>query len=152
MIHLFMAYLCSCIITGQMKNKPETLNPNVLNYISWLELPKYAYVFQHESHSNHFHRLLGKQSYLVAQPLPAVKQDLLTAKNLLHAHYFAYPYGQYNDNTINILKEIGIRMAFTTKVGRVYPGSPEYELNRNAVYPYTTMRQFMQIVRISSAK
>jgi peptidoglycan/xylan/chitin deacetylase (PgdA/CDA1 family) len=133
-------------ITGQMKNKPETFNPNKLNYISWPELPKYADVFDYESHANHFHKEIGKKCYMVVKPVSEVKNEIHTLHQLIHGSYFAYPYGQYNRNLIHILKDEGYHMAFTTKAGRVYPGSHKLTLNREAVYPYTTWVQFKAIV------
>jgi peptidoglycan/xylan/chitin deacetylase (PgdA/CDA1 family) len=134
------------LITGSMQNKPEKFNPDILNHVSWSELPKYSDVFAYEAHAHKFHRLLGKESFMLAQPLPAVKNDIHTVKELTHSHYFAYPYGQYNQDTIKILKEEGFHLAFTTRKGRVYPGSPKFELNRYAIYPYTSIKKFKKIV------
>nr|WP_051330790.1 polysaccharide deacetylase family protein [Aneurinibacillus terranovensis] len=137
------------LMTGSMKKNPEKFNPDILNHVSWSELPKNSDVFTYEAHAHHFHRLLGKESFMVAQPLAAVKNDIHTVKQLTHSLYFAYPYGQYNLNTINILKEEGFHLAFTTRAGRVYPGSPKFELNRYAVYPYTSLKEFKKIVGIN---
>ena len=35
--------------------------------------------------------------------------------------YFAYPNGDYNTNTLNLLKRTGYKLAFTTKPGRIDP-------------------------------
>ncbi|WCK52713.1 polysaccharide deacetylase family protein [Aneurinibacillus sp. Ricciae_BoGa-3] len=139
-------------ITGQMKNKPETFNPDKLNYISWPELPKYADVFAYESHANHFHKEIGKKCYMVVKPVSEVKNEIHTLHMLMHGAYFAYPYGQYNHNLITILQNEGYRMAFTTKTGRVYPGSNKFLLDRNAVYPYTTWAQFKTLVEDPKAE
>jgi peptidoglycan/xylan/chitin deacetylase (PgdA/CDA1 family) len=133
-------------ITGSISNSPEHWDPDKLNHISWPEIPKYADVFKIESHTHRFHRMLNGKGYLITQPLKLVKEDIATSKKLINASYFAYPYGQYNENTIRILKELGFKMAFTTKKGYVYPGCPKYEINRIAIYPYTSFRQFKHIV------
>ncbi|WP_336515904.1 polysaccharide deacetylase family protein [Pollutibacter soli] len=49
--------------------------------------------------------------------------------------YFAYPNGDYNKNTLVLLKKLNYKMAFTTKPGRIDPGSvdplqiPRYSIN-----------------------
>lgn len=134
------------VITGQMKKQPEKFNPDKLNYISWPELSKYSDVFEYEGHANHFHKDINKQCYMIIKPATEVNQEIHTLHKLIPGNYFAYPYGQYNRTLIGILKENGYHMAFTTKTGRIYPGSPKFELNRNAVYPYTSFNQFKQIV------
>ncbi|WCK54883.1 polysaccharide deacetylase family protein [Aneurinibacillus sp. Ricciae_BoGa-3] len=137
------------LVTGLMRKDPEKYDPDILNHVSWAELPKNSDVFTYEAHAHRFHRLLGKKSFMIAQPLAAVKNDIHTVKELTHSVYFAYPYGQYNLNTLNILKEEGFHLAFTTRPGKVYPGSPKFELNRIAIYPYTSQRKFKRIVGIS---
>jgi peptidoglycan/xylan/chitin deacetylase (PgdA/CDA1 family) len=134
------------LMTGPMNQKPDTFNPDKLNYVSWAELPKYSDVFDYQSHAHNFHRLMEKKSWFVAQPLSAVKNDIHTLKQLTHGTYIAYPYGQYNPYTIDIVKQEGFHLAFTTHQGRVYPGSPLYELPRYGVYPYTSLKEFKKII------
>ena len=42
----------------------------------------------------------------------------------------AYPYGDYDDEVIDICKKAGIKMAVTTDAGRVHVGSFPYDLKR----------------------
>ena len=44
--------------------------------------------------------------------------------------WLAYPYGDYDDEVIDICKEAGIKMAVTTDAGRVHVGSFPYDLKR----------------------
>ncbi|WP_051331032.1 polysaccharide deacetylase family protein [Aneurinibacillus terranovensis] len=136
------------LITGKVPPKPQHFDPNKLTSISWPEIPAHSDVFNIQAHTHKFHRMLNGKAYLVAKPPAEVKQDLQACRALTHADYFSYPYGKYNETDIAILKNLGFRMAVTTKPGYVYPGSPKYELPRNTVYPYTTINQFKQIVGI----
>ncbi|WCK53310.1 polysaccharide deacetylase family protein [Aneurinibacillus sp. Ricciae_BoGa-3] len=140
------------LMTGPMQQKTETFNPDKLNHVSWSELANYSDVFDYQAHAHNFHRLIGKTSWFIAKPLPAVENDIHKVKELTHAIYFAYPFGQYNPDTISLLKKEGFRMAFTTRKGRVYPGSPIFELPRNGVFPYTTLNQFKKIIGLNSHK
>ena len=44
--------------------------------------------------------------------------------------WIAYPYGDYDDEVIEVCKEAGIKMAVTTDAGRVHVGSYPYDLKR----------------------
>lgn len=44
--------------------------------------------------------------------------------------WLAYPYGDYDDQVVEICKKIGIKMAVTTDAGRAHVGSYPYELKR----------------------
>ncbi len=45
-------------------------------------------------------------------------------------HWIAYPYGDYDEEVIDICKKAGILMAVTTDAGRVHVGSYPYDLKR----------------------
>ncbi|WP_246320961.1 polysaccharide deacetylase family protein [Paenibacillus germinis] len=49
------------------------------------------------------------------------------------ADVFAYPFGEYNEDTLKILKEEAFRYAFTTKEGYATPNQSPYELSRIVV-------------------
>jgi peptidoglycan/xylan/chitin deacetylase (PgdA/CDA1 family) len=136
------------LITKQVRKQPEIFNPDKLNYVSWPELPRYSDVFQYEGHTDGFHRMIGKTSFLLAKPQEDVLIDLELSKMLLNAHYFAYPYGQYNKNTIQLLKKAGYTMAFTTRPGKVHPGTPSFEVPRYGILSTTTTQQFKNMVGI----
>lgn len=57
-----------------------------------------------------------------------------------------YLYGQYKSQTTGILKDIDMKMAFTTKDGKVKIGENLYQLNRVAVNYDTTLSQFKDAV------
>ncbi len=44
--------------------------------------------------------------------------------------WLAYPYGDYDDEVIDICQKAGIKMAVTTDAGRVHVGSYPYDLKR----------------------
>ena len=48
--------------------------------------------------------------------------------------YFAYPNGDYNSNTLNLLKRTGYKLAFTTKPGRIDPANVDpYQIPRFSI-------------------
>lgn len=50
------------------------------------------------------------------------------------ADVFAYPFGEYNEDTLKILKEAAYRYAFTTKEGYASSNQSPYELSRIVVH------------------
>lgn len=135
-------------ITESIRKQPEVFNPDKLNYISWPELPRYSDVFQYEGHADRFHRMVGKKSFLLAKPSEDVLIDLGLSRMLLDAHYFAYPYGQYTKDTIQLVKKAGYTMALTTRPGKVHSGTPPFEVPRYSILSTTTIRQFKNMVGI----
>ncbi len=63
-------------------------------------------------------------------------KEIVEANKALKYHlgidntWLAYPYGDYDDEVIEICKQAGIKMAVTTDSGRVHVGSYPYDLKR----------------------
>ena len=55
---------------------------------------------------------------------------------------FAYPYGNFNDETARIVAECGFDAAVTVEEGTVGPDAPLYRLPRNSIDASTTLAQF----------
>lgn len=60
---------------------------------------------------------------------------------------FAYPFGQYNEQAKKVLTEAGIRIAVTTKSGRVYKGSNKLELPRMRIMDGMSLNSFKNVVK-----
>lgn len=58
-------------------------------------------------------------------------------------HFFSYPYGRYNDATIDSLKEAGYLGAFTIKRGKIGKGDNPYELKRLVIKGYNRKFNFL---------
>ena len=58
--------------------------------------------------------------------------------------WLAYPYGDYDDEVIDICKKAGIKMAVTTDAGRVHVGSYPYELKRVYIGNDISMARFVE--------
>ena len=56
--------------------------------------------------------------------------------------FFAYPYGDYNDDIKRLVKEFGFDAAVTVREGTVGPESDDLELPRNSIDSSTTFMQF----------
>ena len=74
-------------------------------------------------------------------------KDLTTSKEMLKtAISLAYPFGDYNDNTKEMLKEAGYDLAFTTEWGVVKPGMDKYALPRIRISDGNSLQTFIDSI------
>lgn len=59
---------------------------------------------------------------------------------------FCYPFGHYNDTAKQVLKDIGYKVAFTTKGGRVKKGMDSLELPRVRILRDDSLTSFISKV------
>ncbi|WP_432406348.1 polysaccharide deacetylase family protein [Wukongibacter sp. M2B1] len=137
------------MITTLIEEKTVPFNPNALQYLSWSEMKASEDVFEYASHTHNLHKLKNrKKSFLVVQPKEIVFDDLKRSKELLNTTSLAYPYGQYNRNTLKMLKSLDFKMAFTTRRGRVKPGDNMLKLKRYSISHKIGIDKFKKIVGI----
>lgn len=134
------------IITARTTAERTDFDPNRLQYLSQPELEEMQNVYFYEGHTHDLHRMLFYKSLVLVSPRDEVKNDLLLNKQILSANHFAYPYGQYNIDTINLLKEVGFTMAFTTSPGYVNEKTDRYKVNRFSIHPGLSIEEFKKIV------
>ncbi len=63
------------------------------------------------------------------------------------ATVYCYPFGDYNASAIDIVKEAGIHMAFTTEHGKVKPGDDLFVLPRVRVQGDQTLESFIKSIQ-----
>jgi peptidoglycan/xylan/chitin deacetylase (PgdA/CDA1 family) len=137
------------MITSRIAKKPYPWNPNELKPLSYPEMANMKDVFEFQSHTNHLHFLNARRfSYVVIMPPAVVKKDIALSQKIVNAHSFAYPFGQFNNKTIQILRELGFKSAFTTKNGYAKFGDNPLMINRIAIMPNTSFPQFKNIVNL----
>lgn len=56
--------------------------------------------------------------------------------------FFAYPYGNHNEETVNIVRELGFAAAVTVEEGTVVLGDDLFRLKRNSIDRLTSWTQF----------
>jgi len=105
-----------------------------------------ADVFEFHSHSHNLHYYIdGKQALLYLNH-ESVREDLRHSRELLDCFAFSYPYGAFNEETIEMLKESGYKMAFTIIPGYVCPGDDPFRLNRFGIFPETGLKDFIRLL------
>ncbi|WP_427337980.1 polysaccharide deacetylase family protein [Caloranaerobacter sp. DY30410] len=137
------------IITQHIPYQMTEFNPEKLQIISWQEIKKSMDVFDFASHTHDLHRLNDKNiSYVICKDKEEVLKDLKLSMEILDTKYLAYPYGQYNEETLNILKELGYTLAFTIKTGKVKPGDDLLQLKRIRINPNVSIWKFKKIISV----
>lgn len=122
-------------------------DPSDTQSLSIYEAYKYEDVFDYESHTYELHDVNEKgEKLLISSEEKIILQDLIRSKELLDAKYFAYPYGKYDENTIQYLNETGFEMAFTIDSGYVTEELNKYELPRFGISPRIPLSRFKRIV------
>ena len=135
------------LITGEIDRNPRDYDPADAQFLSVKEINKSLDVFSYYGHTDKFHKRDENGSYLVTKEYEDVKDDIQSGYEIIgDSRAFAYPYGEYNQSTLNIMKELGTEMAFTIKDGMVSPGDQMLEIPRRGVYPGTTLDIFDKLI------
>lgn len=107
-------------------------------------------VVDYQSHSDNMHRAGsdGKGAFLTLSYENACK-DLEQSRAIIGdgCRVFCYPFGHFNDNVKNTLKDCNYILAFTTKNGRVFPGMDVYELPRVRMSKGVSLNAFINMVK-----
>ncbi len=102
-----------------------------LQAISRQDMANMQDVFTYESHTYNLHDMVGNKGKMLLIPYHEVVQDLKRSLTIIpDAKAFAYPFGQYNSNTIYAVKEAGFSMAFSTMPGYNNPYDDVYQIKR----------------------
>ena len=128
-------------------NFPVTifLSPNFKKYklMNWEQIEE-----MHKSGIIDFQPHTMNHPKLRELPKKEEEKEILESKKLIEkklnkkCEFFAYPSGDYNEETINILKENGFRAGLTIKEGLNCSKRPIFELKRNFIYLYCSKTQF----------
>ncbi|WP_284681105.1 polysaccharide deacetylase family protein [Aceticella autotrophica] len=134
------------VITSRIEKESHKFTPDKLQYLSMEDIESSKDVITYGGHTNNLHDVVNGKTLLIRSSADVAEKDLKTCKDILNTDYFAYPYGQYTEETINILNKLGYTMAFTTQQGDVKKGDNPYTLKRYFVGPDTTIERFKTII------
>ena len=141
------------VITGAVTKRVQPFTPKHVQYFSIKELTKACDVFDYQSHTYNYHRRENniqkiEVSYLNSRTDEEVTEDIKNSIHNLNGENlaFAYPYGEYSPSTINIVKDLGFKMAFTTEDRAASPDDHLYELPRFNILAATSFETFKEYV------
>lgn len=137
------------LITSKIEKDPADYDPKEPQYLSQRDIIESNNVFTFANHTHAFHERDDEgRAFLISKDKKSIKDDLQKAIKIIgDNNAFAYPFGEYDEETMAILKELDIPMAFTViDQGMVHPDDNWLELSRRGVYPSTTMEIFKNLV------
>ncbi|WP_058308414.1 polysaccharide deacetylase family protein [Gracilibacillus massiliensis] len=137
----------SFVITAAVHKYDYPFKAGEFQYFSVDDIHNSCDVFEFESHTYNFHkRMEDNTPYLTGKSDEKVKEDLENSLFNLDGkrQAFASPYGAYDEENIQLFKDLGFSMAFTVNPDVVYPGTPMYEIPRKEVFPDDTMEDFKE--------
>ena len=120
---------------------------------SWGDKDNYASPYlEYHSHGNDIHNKGicsgGQGGAIKCLAKDKLLEDLATSRKLLNnSTVFCYPFYEYNDYAISILKEAGFSMAFASGRYKIKPGANKFVLPRYVIYSSTTLNEFAEMIR-----
>lgn len=119
-----------------------------MNLLSWSQINAMVTsgLMEFFSHS-HTHPKLDQISLELAEKEIALSRDILEQGLHKKLPFFAYPYGQYNEGVVEILKRHNFEAAFTVKTGRIQSGDDPLLLRRNSIDSRVSFAMFKGIVK-----
>lgn len=133
------------VIGSQIADQSETYNPSIRQHASMDDM-KQDTILSFYAHSYDLHK---KEPKAMVQMLDKaqLREDTELMAALLPITYYAYPYGQYNGNIQEVLKESGVRMAFSYNENRKATRDDDlYAIPRFNVNAYTRLDVFIQMM------
>ncbi|NLT94300.1 MAG: polysaccharide deacetylase family protein [Clostridia bacterium] len=154
--------------TIQEESTPQ-FDPEVLSHLSWEQMREMLdsglIEFGSHTYNQHIYEVtdnkktapaLTNRVYLYKEQTfesdeewkKRIFDDLLLAKAKMEhklgysPKVIAYPYGDYNQAVIEIVKEVGYEIGLTTNLGLATSESPIFELPRTYIRPYDDMADF----------
>ncbi|WP_394172228.1 cell wall-binding repeat-containing protein [Guptibacillus hwajinpoensis] len=141
------------LVTSRLTEKTVPFDTDFNQFLSWSEIKEGNDVFEYASHTHDYHSREKDTllPYLISKSKKDIKEDIQKSIELIDSNpiAFAYPYGAYNDTTIQVLNELNVDMAFTVKNGTVKPGDNTMEIRRQSVRPYHSLKDFEQLIDVN---
>lgn len=134
-------------IIGKSSDKPQaTYTPENTSAISVEIMDDYLDVFEYGSHTYDMHVMENGKTRIEIYTQEQIKEDLLINKSLFPNNAIAYPHGRYNQNILNVLKELDYKLGFTIKKGYTNRNTPIYEIPRFNIGPEISIDKFIKII------
>jgi peptidoglycan/xylan/chitin deacetylase (PgdA/CDA1 family) len=124
---------------ARYKDMPD---PDMLDWAQVKEMAGNGISFgAHTVNHPHLSRLgYEEQKIEIEESLAAISHKVTRLQ--VSRKIFCYPYGEYNEDTLKILKELGVKFAFTVKAGINDEHTPPHELRRIGVSGLDSLEKF----------
>ena len=139
-------YTAVIFVSGTLlAQQPAPWDGDELQMMDPESMRDYTDVFEFHSHSYALHATdADGQPLMLSQTAVSLAED--TQANLAFCTantLYAYPYGAFNENTLTVLPQHGVRAAFTTKQGYASLQGDPMQIGRFIVFPGTSQSRFI---------
>lgn len=122
---------------GTLKKRPRYIDvPWRRDYLNWREVREMAHSGIMFGAHTVTHPHLSQLDY--AQQKKEIQESIVAVGSKI----FSYPYGEYNSDTVKILKKLGIKMAFTVKPGAWRKGDDPLKIKRVGISGLDSLAKF----------
>jgi peptidoglycan/xylan/chitin deacetylase (PgdA/CDA1 family) len=142
------------LIVSRIRLSETPFDPDSLQYFSAITMKNTSDVFdfQHHTYNMHLRNRETNVPFLIEKSFEEIQADFMQGQQVIGKHhkgaenvkYLAYPWGQYDEKTIQAAKSVGITMAFTTETGNVKIGDEPFLLKRQGIGPRHSMDDFIK--------
>jgi peptidoglycan/xylan/chitin deacetylase (PgdA/CDA1 family) len=113
------------------------------------ELDELKDVFEFANHTKSLHTRSGEQTVVQTIQKQSFVEDIKECEAYVNVKgAFAYPFGGYNEEVINRLKELHFKLGFTSKPGINDESTNPFELHRNGVLINFDFDKFVQMLKV----
>lgn len=138
------------VVSGWLHAEPKAFDPLKSACLAADELDDISDVFEFANHTHHFHQRTGPDaSSLTLKTDEEFRLDLVECNKLRQLNnrdVFAYPFGLYESRNVEVLKQSGFKLAFTTEQGLNDSSTDPLRLKRNAVPYFMDLDAFARIL------
>ncbi|HDR7615313.1 peptidoglycan/xylan/chitin deacetylase (PgdA/CDA1 family) [Bacillus mycoides] len=142
----YKMHAVSFTVSSKLTEQVQKFDPKNIQTLSKVELEKMKDVFEFGSHTHDLNKVIDNTPALIKTSKEDVKKDILESNKLLQTNYFSYPFGKYNKDSIEVLNELGVALAFTSSPGYATENSKPFEIKRWFIPSGMTIDQFSKIV------
>lgn len=136
------------LITDRIDREPRDYDPKDAQYLSHADIKAGSDIFEYMSHTDKMHEKNEQgKALLVAKDKKDILKDLEKSMYIVGDNSaFAYPFGEYDKDTLETLEKLDVKMAFTIKDGMAKRESEKLEIPRRGIYPSTTLDIFKNLI------
>lgn len=139
------------VVGGWLNKESHIFQANLSVCLTSTDLMLMKDVFEYANHSYHLHTRENQQlTALITSKEDIIIQDIQTCSTLEildHPDVFAYPFGIYQPDTLEILKKSGISLAFTTNPGFNDQDTNLLELHRTLIPTNMNLHDFKDLLQ-----
>lgn len=134
------------VVLDWIFDEEQEYSPSASVCMSKGELNSLRDVFEFANHTKSLHTRSGEQTAVQTIDKKSFAGDILECEEFVNAKgVFAYPFGGYNVEVIERLKELGFKLGFTSKPGLNNLDTNPFELYRNGVLINIDFDKFVQM-------